>query len=169
MLSGETAAGAYPVQAVEMMHRIVLRAEAAGRQAPTDQRRRDQHRVSHARAISHAARSLAEDLKVAAVVAFTQSGRTAHLMSQDRPRAPIYAFTPSQTVYRRLALWWGVIPMIGDLPEHTEALVQKMEEKLLDCGAISRGDLLVVTGAMPFRVGLHTNFVKLHTAVPDRT
>ena len=164
MLSAETAAGAFPIQAVEMMHRIVVRAEAAAPREEID----DRHRMSHSRAISHAARSLAEDLKVAAIVAFTRTGRTAHLLSQERPRVPIYAFTRNPAVYRRLALWWGVTPILAELPSLSEALIAEMEKMLVARGAVAGGDLLVVVGALPFRQGVHANFVKLHTVGPGR-
>ena len=168
MLSGETAVGAFPVQVVEMMHRIVARAEAADRRDERDRWRGDRQYVSHAHAISLAARALAEDLKVAAIVAFTRTGRSAHLLSQSRPRAPIYAFTPEPAVYRRLALWWGVTPLLlGATAADSLALTEEMERELLGRGAVKRGGLLVVVGSLPFRRGVHTNFVKLHT-VSDR-
>ena len=164
MLSAESAVGAFPIQAVEMMHRIVVRAEAADRREELDERQR----MNHARAISYAARSLAEDLEVAAIVAFTRTGRTAQLLSQSRPRVPIYAFTQNPVVYRRLALWWGVTPIMGELATDSEALIEEMERALLARGAVAGGDLLVVVGSLPFRQGVHTNFVKLHTANPGR-
>jgi pyruvate kinase len=160
MLSGETAAGAFPIQAVEMMHRIVVRAEAA----PHDEvESRHRGPLSHAHALSRAARALAEDLRVTAIASFTRSGRTAQLLSRDRPRVPIYAFTPEAATYRRLALWWGVIPMMGRLSVNTEAVIDEMEYALVQRGAVKHGDLLVVVGSLPFRQGVHTNFVKLHT------
>ena len=163
MLSAETAAGAFPVQAVEMMHRVVVRAEAAGPRSPVDRPRVDRHRMTHAHAISHAARGLSEVLDVSAVAAFTRTGRTAELLSQDRPRVPIYAFTPDEVVYRRLALWWGVTPIWGRLATDSEGLIEEMERALLERRAVEAGDLLVVVGSLPFRQGIHTNFVKLHT------
>src|SRR5918999_485343 len=87
MLSGETAVGKHPVEAVEMMHRIVVRAEASmPREEPEDR-----GRVGQAHAICRAATGLADDLKVAAIAAFTRTGRTAQLLSTERPRVPIYA------------------------------------------------------------------------------
>ena len=163
MLSAETAAGAFPVGAVEMMHRVVVRAEAAGQHSPADAHRRDRARMTHAHAISHAARSLSESLDVSAVATFTRTGRTAQLLSQDRPRVPIYAFTPEEAVYRRLALWWGVTPIFGRLATNTETLIEEMEQILLQRRAVKSGDLLVAVGSLPFRQGIHTNFVKLHT------
>ncbi|MBI4493642.1 MAG: pyruvate kinase [Chloroflexi bacterium] len=159
MLSGETAVGHYPVEVVATMARIALAAEAA--QLPVGPR--DLPRVSLAHALSRAARSLAEDLDVPAIVAFTRTGRTAHLLSQDRPRAPILALTPDEQVYRRLALWWGVRPLACALAPHTEALVQQMEQEVLRRGLAQRGQSVVVVGAMPLEKGVHTNFVKVHT------
>ena len=160
MLSGETAVGAHPIQVVETMDRIVSRAE---RTEVRDEEDEPYVRVSHAHAISRAARSLAENLKVRAIAAFTRSGRTAELLSRDRPRAPIYAFTPNDDVYRRLALWWGVQPVHAQLPPSSEALIQQMEATLVARQAVVPGDLIVVVGSLPFRQGIHTNFVKLHT------
>jgi pyruvate kinase len=163
MLSGETAAGAFPIEAVRMMHRIVVRAESAAHREDREDPPRDRHRMSQAHAISRAARALAEDLKVAAIAAFTRSGRTGELLSQDRPRVPIYAFTPSPSIYRRLALWWGVTPIMGTQVADTDALIGEMEQILERSGAVRGGDLLVVVGSQPFRQGIHTNLVKLHT------
>ncbi|MBA2450005.1 MAG: pyruvate kinase [Chloroflexi bacterium] len=164
MLSAETAVGAFPVEAVEMMHRIVVRAEATDRPEGPELH----HRMTHAHAISHAARSLADELEVAAVIAFTRTGNTAELLSQDRPRAPIYAFTPHLSVYHRLSLWWGVTPMIAQPALDSEALVEAMEAALLERDAVKRRDLLVVVGGLPFRQGVHTNFVKLHRVAPAK-
>ena len=124
--------------------------------------------MSQARAISYAARSLAEDLKVAAIAAFTRTGRTAHLLSQYRPRVPIYAFTQNPTVYQRLALYWGVTPVLGKLPTHSEELIEEIEKTLRARSAVAGSDLLVIVGGLPFRQGFHTNFVKLHTVNSER-
>jgi pyruvate kinase len=157
MLSAESAVGQYPIEAVEVMDRIVVEAE---KQLP----RLDLHpgRVSHAHAISHAARSLAEDLQVKAIVCFTRTGRTANLLSEDRPRVPILAFTPDEAVYRRLSLRWGVTPLLCSLPASTDALIASGEKKLLECGLIAEGDNVIIVGAIPLRQGVHTNFLKLH-------
>ncbi len=168
MLSAETAAGAFPVESVEMMHRVVVRAEAAGGRGPIDERTRDRGRMTHAHAISHAARALSEALDVSAVAAFTRTGRTAELLSQDRPRVPIYAFTPEDRTYRRLALWWGVSPLFGRLATDSETLIEEMERILLDRQSVEGGSLIVAVGSLPFRQGIHTNFVKLHTVYAGR-
>lgn len=159
MLSGETAVGAYPVEAVAMMDRIAREVEAASPQRTIWGER---EAISEAHAISHAARTLAEDLSVQAIVAFTRTGRTARLLSKDRPRVPILAFTPDEKVARALALWWGVTPLLIAVEEHTDALIARMEQILLERGLAAPGERVIVVGTMPLQAGTHTNFVKLH-------
>ncbi len=82
---------------------------------------------------------------------------------------PIYAFTPTPAAYRRLALWWGVTPIMGILMAHGEPLIEEVEALLLERGAVGGGDRLVIVGALPFRRGVHANFVKLHATAPRRS
>ncbi|HEV7236404.1 MAG TPA: pyruvate kinase, partial [Ktedonobacteraceae bacterium] len=119
MLSGETAVGAYPIEAVQMMVRIALETESGNRTARQPQCKR----LTQAHAVSHAARALAEEASVQTIVVFTRSGASAHLISKDRPRTPILAYTPSERVYRQLALWWGVWPHILPMQGTTEELI----------------------------------------------
>jgi pyruvate kinase len=158
MLSGETAVGQHPVETVEMMHRIVVKAEATAWREPIE----DRGRVSHAQAICRAATGLAEDLKVSAIAAFTRTGRTGQLLSIERPRVPIYVFTSEPQVYRRLALWWGVTPILEQFSTDSDGMIREIEGSLLARQEIVPGDLVVVVGAIPFRPGAHTNFIKLH-------
>jgi pyruvate kinase len=159
MLSGETAIGKHPIETVEMMHRIVVRAESTVyRQVPEER-----GRMSHAQAICHAATGLAEDLKVAAIAAFTRTGRTGQLLSIERPQVPIYVFTSEPHVYCRLALWWGVTPILEQFSTDSDGMIREIEGSLLARQALVPGDLAVVVGALPFRPGAHTNFVKLHS------
>jgi pyruvate kinase len=157
MLSAESAIGHYPIEAVQVTDRIVLEAE---KHLPSF----DPHvgRMTHAHAVTRAARSLAEDLDVRAVVCFTRTGLTAQLLAQDRPRVPILSFTSDPSVERRLALWWGVTPFLCPLAGSTDDLIVHMERVLLDRGLIERGRNVVIVGAIPLRAGVHTNFVKLH-------
>jgi pyruvate kinase len=165
MLSAESAVGQYPIEAVQMMDRIVTEAEK--HLTRPDPRA---GRVSHAHAVARAARSLAEDLDVKAIVCFTRSGRTARLLSRDRPRVPILAFTSDRLLERRLALWWGVTPLHRSpltgaraaLSDSTDELLDYMERALLEHGMVHEGDRVVVVGAIPFRADVHTNFLKLH-------
>jgi pyruvate kinase len=158
MLSGETAIGKHPIETVETMHRIVVRAEATMLNRLPEER----GRMSHAQALCHAAAGLAEDLKVAAIAAFTRTGRTGQLLSVERPDVPIYVFTSEPAVYRQLALWWGVTPILEEFSTDSDGMIREIEGALLARQALVPGDHVVVVGALPFRPGARTNFVKVH-------
>jgi pyruvate kinase len=158
MLSAETATGAYPIEAVQMMVRIALETEAGNRTA----RMPSSQRLTQARAVSHAARALSEEASVKAIVVFTRSGNSAHLISKDRPRVPILAYTPSQRVRRQLALWWGVWPHCIELQGTTEKLITAVEQRLLEEHLVQKGEYVVIMGGMPVARRARTNFVKLH-------
>ena len=119
--------------------------------------------MGHAHAICHAATGLAEDLKATAIAAFTRTGRTGQLLSVERPSVPIYVFTSESQVYRRLALWWGVTPILEQFSTDSDGMIREIEGSLLARQAIVPGDHVVVVGALPFRPGAHTNFVKVHS------
>jgi pyruvate kinase len=158
MLSAETATGAYPIEAVQMMVRIALETEAGSRTAQQPKCQR----LTQARAVSHAARALSEEASVRAIVVFTRSGNSAHLISKDRPRVPILAYTPSERVRRQLALWWGVWPHCIELQGTTEKLVEAVEHRLLEDKLIQTGEYVVIMGGLPVASRARTNFVKLH-------
>lgn len=158
MLSGETAVGAYPVEAVEMMVRIALETEAGNRTALQPQCRR----LTQAHAVSHAARALSEETSVQSIVVFTRSGTSAHLISKDRPRTAILAYTPSERVYRQLALWWGVWPHRIEMRGTTEELIAVVEQRLQEDKLVKRGEHVVIMGGLPVASQARTNFVKLH-------
>ncbi len=158
MLSGETAAGAYPIEAVQMMVRIALETESGNRTARQPQCKR----LTQAHAVSHAARALAEEASVQAIVVFTRSGASAHLISKDRPRTPILAYTPSERVYRQLALWWGVWPHTFPMQGTTEELISVVDKRLQDDKLQKSGDHVVIMGGLPVASQARTNFVKLH-------
>src|SRR5579863_9350345 len=158
MLSGETAAGAYPVEAVQMMVRIALETEGGNHTAWQPQCKR----LTKAHAVSHAARALAEEASVQAIVVFTRSGASAHLISKDRPRTPILAFTPSEKVYHQLALWWGVWPTHIALQGTTEELITTVDHRLQNDRLIARDQYVVIMGGLPVASRARTNFVKLH-------
>ncbi len=158
MLSAETSVGAYPVEAVRMMVRIAIETEA---NYHTDAHPIHQHR-SLAQAVSHAARALAEDSHVQNIVVFTRSGISARLISSDRPRVPILAYTPSEQVYRQLALWWGVWPHRIAMQGSTENLIALVEKRLLADDLAHPGEYVVFMGGLPIASQARTNFVKLH-------
>lgn len=158
MLSAETAVGRDPVRVVETMDRIIRAAEAASAPRPPTTPARSRLRPYDA--VADAAGGLAERLDARAIVALTRTGRTAELLSRRRPRVPIYAISPHAAVCRRLALWWGVLPIELPRAATLEATLELVESELRVRGLTRAGDTLVVVGAHPFRHGVHTNFVK---------
>jgi pyruvate kinase len=160
MLSAETASGRYPVEAVEVMARIAARAEEAV--LPLEPPRRRRESVGFPEAISDAAATAAHVLKARAIVAFTQSGFSARLISQERPDVPIIALTPFVEVQRRLALSWGVSSRLIRKVETTDEMVEEIEATLLGDGTVSVNDILVIISGAPMWVTGTTNLLKLH-------
>ena len=157
MLSGETAAGAYPVESVQTMVRIALEAESAF--PPRERRRLHVDNDSHA--ISHAACHITESIDTTAIAAFTRTGFSARIVSKDRPAVPIYAFVPDEMTARTLALDWAVQPCVIDFNRSTEDLLEAVETELLARGAVRQGDAVVVVGGTPMGVSGRTNFLKI--------
>ena len=158
MLSAETSVGAFPVEAVQMMARIAVETEVSlNIGVPPIHKHR-----TLAQAVTHAARALAEATHVQAIVVFTRSGNSARLISKDRPRVPILAYTPSEHVYRQLSLWWGVWPSCISTEGTTEELIAHVEVRLQDDKLVQRGEYVVIIGGMPIASQVRTNFVKLH-------
>jgi pyruvate kinase len=164
MLSAETATGRYPAEAVEVMARIASRAEQSVlAQAPIRRRRTDAEvGVGFPEALSDAAAMAAHALDARAIVAFTQSGFSARLISHQRPDVPIIAFTPSLEVRRRLALSWGVASRLIRKVDTTEELFDQIEETMLGDGTVSVNDLIVIISGSPMWVAGTTNLMKLH-------
>jgi pyruvate kinase len=160
MLSAESATGAYPVEAVRMLDRIIRRTEAAFPPASMDRPRRGE--VSFPQAISDAAAFSVQELKGRAIVAFTQSGSTARLISQDRPPVPIIAFTPSERVRRRLALDWGVVPRVIPRLATIDEMVAAIEANLLADRTVRYNDVLIIVAGAPLWVRGTVNLLKLH-------
>lgn len=158
MLSAETATGSYPVGAVEMMVRITARAEPHVRQSPLPHGEEGMFPVVASDAACRAARSL----QAKAIVVFTESGSTARLISQDRPDVPILALTPWEETRRRMALYWGVVPLVIQRRETLEETVQEMEGLLLAEGWVKAGDTLVVISGTPMWQPGTVNAIKLH-------
>jgi len=163
MLSGETAAGKYPVQAVRTMDRIARRTEAALPFEEMMDRQRRNLSGTVTGAISHATVTSADDLGAAAIITITQSGCTAQMVSRYRPRAPIIAITPIPEVRRRLALVWGVESLAARPMEGTDQLIAEAFDVALDAGLIKPGDLVVVSAGVPAGVPGSTNMVRVHT------
>jgi pyruvate kinase len=162
MLSAETATGRYPHDAVEVMSRIAVRAEQAVRAQEPVRRRRSSEHVGFPEAVSHAAAMAANAIDARAIVAFTQSGFSARLISHERPDVPIIAFTPAAEVRRRLALSWGVSSRLIRKVETTDEMVEEIESALLGDGSVGVNDVIVIISGAPMWVTGTTNLMKLH-------
>ena len=143
MLSGETASGCYPVEAVRMMAQVAEASEPYLHDEAAPDRSREHARV--ALAVGMAAVQAAETLGASCIVAPTMSGRTARLMSNLRPRVPIYAVTPFPRVMRQQQLSWGVTPMLGDVQGDMQHVVENARAKVLERGLVAPGDIAVFT------------------------
>jgi pyruvate kinase len=160
MLSAETATGRFPVETVETMARIAERSERAMPRSPLEPLRPDGYGFPEA--IAEAAFHSARVLRAAAIVAFTQSGFTARLMSSERPDVPVFAMTPVPEVQRRLGLLWGVHARLIRKVETTEEMIDEIEAALLGDGAVRAGDVLVMISGGPMWISGTTNLLKLH-------
>lgn len=161
MLSGETANGKYPVEAVRVMERIVISTE---RERLNDcVSTGSKYAQSTADSVSHAAMQVAEELKAAAVISLTRSGSTAALVSKYRPQATIVASTPLRSTWRSLALMWGVQPILSDEHETTESAVDMVLKAIVGHGYVVEGDTIVITTGFPVYVSGTTNMLLVQT------
>jgi len=162
MLSGETANGSYPLESVQMMDSIVREAEEHidewGRTSDFPR----EVTLDDAIAITAAARELANDRKVANVAVLTQTGRTALLMSKARPRVPIMAFTPKETVYNLCSLYWGVIPAVIPFVDSLEKVAQTVDGYMQKEFKIKQGQQIVLITGFPLPAIHLPNLALLH-------
>ena len=165
MLSAETASGRYPVEAVQMMARIVMSAEA-NRHIEHSVTRAPRHSTDFDEftdALAGAANYAAEQLDAKYIVVFTQTGFAARLMSKFRPKAPIVALTPSSWVARRMNILWGVQPFVlKDVGEFHEQIVDRVDEFLLAKDIVRPGDRLVILMGSPLYQRAKTNLLRVH-------
>jgi pyruvate kinase len=159
MLSGETAAGDYPVEAVSTMVRIALETERSF--PPVRDRRRSLNITNDSQAISQAAISITESIDVRAIAAFTRTGFSARMVSKDRPTVPVYAFVPDERIARRLSLDWAVQPCVLDFGRSTDDLLAAVEERLLSLRAVYHGQAVVLVGGTPLGEAGRTNLLKI--------
>lgn len=164
MLSGETAAGAYPVEAVRTMARIAERTEQDIDYTREFKPRKLAERPDVTSAISHATCTTAMDLKAAAIVAVTKSGRTVGRISKYRPSCQVIGCTTDQRVYRQLNLLWGVIPVRMEEEDTAEKLFDHAVEVAERKGLIARGELAVITAGVPLGFSGTTNMIKVQVA-----
>ena len=163
MLSGETAAGKYPVESVETMARIANRTEEAldFETILEDFPPLMEHNVTDA--ISFSTCYTAQILNVSAIITSTQSGYTARMVSKFRPRAPIFAVTPKEKVANQLALTWGVYPLMAPPMNNTDDMFEAAVEVCLKAGYVQKGEMIVITAGIPVGVAGTTNLLRVHT------
>jgi pyruvate kinase len=164
MLSGETAAGKYPMEAVRMMDAIVTQAEEHLAQwgrwggVPDPGSCEDDTYYT-----TRAADALARDRNVAALAAFTETGLTARMLAKHRPRTPILAFTPYSETYQRLNLFWGVTPYLIPRADSIDEMLRIVEQKMLEASPIEAGQQVVLVCGYPIAANRPANLAMLHT------
>jgi len=164
MLSGETAVGAYPFDAVKTMGRVAECAERDMDYERAYSERRDLYGTeSVTDAIAEAVATVAHDREAKAILCSTSSGRTARMVSRFRPRCPVLAGTTSPESYRQLALSWGVVPMLVPFPSDTDEMIANTVEAAVQGDLVSEGDFVVMTAGTPIGVPGSTNLIKAHT------
>ncbi len=160
MLSGETAAGAYPVQSVDAMARIVAQAETHIEYIQTID---DFEIETTAEALSHSAATLAKDLNASAIVVCTRTGGTARKVSRFRPNINIIGITTDIHAYRQLALSWGVLPAITDEYSSIDILFYFAKQIALKSGLVKKGETIVITGGTPNGKSGNSNLINVET------
>jgi pyruvate kinase len=162
MLSGETASGRYPVEAVQTMDRIAFRAENSLKYTDIFRERIEETDVSIPDSISQAVVHTTWTLKSSAIITSTESGRTARMVSKYRPQAPIVAVTTHDKVLRKLCLVWGVYPILGRPVTTTDEMLQSAIAASLESGVVRHGDSVVITAGVPVGQSGTTNIMKVH-------
>ena len=160
MLSGETAAGAYPVQSVYAMAKIVEQAETHTEYIQTIQNFEIQ---TTAEALSHSAATLAKDLNASAIVVCTRTGATARKVSRFRPNINIIGITTDIHAYRKLALSWGVLPAMADEYSSVDILFYFAKQTALKSGLVKKGDTIVITGGTPNGKSGNSSLINVET------
>ena len=162
MLSGETAAGLYPVQAVAAMARIAEQAESKQQFIQTIDESRYRIR-GIADALSHSACTLARDVKAKAIVVCTRTGGTAKMVSRFRPMIDIIGMTTDERSYRKLALSWGVMPVMSEEYNSVDVLFHFAKCAARDSGLVQKGDTIVITGGTPNGKSGNSNLINIET------
>jgi pyruvate kinase len=162
MLSGETAAGKYPIEAVRTMARIALTTEAAIDYGYALRERRQPGDPDITNAISHACCTTALDLNASAIVTVTKSGFTARMLSKYRPQSPIVACVMDEQVRRQLNLAWGVTPFKIEKKDNTDELFEIAVNCAENAGIVRQGEVVVITAGIPLGISGTTNMIKVH-------
>lgn len=163
MLSGETAAGKYPVEAVKMMSSIALTTEESLDYHELLRKTSELSQLNTTNAIGKATCNTAEDLGATAIITATSSGYTSKAISKFRPKAPIIAVTTKESSMRKLALEWGVYPLMSQQSYSADDIIDNSVNAALKNGYANEGDLVVITTGLPVGLSGTTNMIKVHT------
>lgn len=162
MLSGETASGRFPLAAVQMMDRIVREAEAGPPSALHARITPPSRPAPFNLVTASAACEAAEAAGAVAICCFTLRGETARLLAHFRPRVPIVAFSPDQSIRRRLALYWGVLPKVMEPVKNADLMAEIVSDRLLEEKLVKPGDRVVLVHGSPLGLPGQTNSIRLH-------
>ncbi|WP_096189704.1 pyruvate kinase [Evansella halocellulosilytica] len=162
MLSGETAAGSYPVESVQTMNNIAVKTETALKYEDMLRKQSRESEQTITDAISQSVSHTAMNLNAGAIITATESGHTARMISKYRPQSPIVAITSNERVYRTLALTWGVHPQVGPKATTTDEMLQLSVEESLKTKLVNHGDLVVISAGVPVGEKGTTNLMKVH-------
>lgn len=163
MLSSETASGKYPVEAVEVMDRIIRAAEAHQLEKGWLGFHALGKNLTFTDAVCDAACYAALETNAKLIACFTQSGKTAALLAKYRPAMAIAAFSPFESAVRQMAMLWGVEPYVMEIPDNIDRLIASLERRLLLEGVAQKGDTVVIVCGAPLDLPGRTNLLKLHT------
>ncbi len=161
MLSGETAAGKYPIEAVKTMSRIAIRTEETLDYKVVNSYNKNSAEITVTDAISHATCTTAMDLEAKAIITSTSSGYTTRMVSKFRPEAPIIAATQDEKVMRRLSLIWGTYPVMSGFAENTDEVVEESISATMKAGFVNPGDVVVITAGVPVGKTGKTNLIRV--------
>jgi len=161
MLSGETAAGKYPLEAVQTMEKIARTIEATLADQIGEERVQGTTNITTTDAIGYASCGLAKSLAAKAIITATESGSTARKVAKYRPNADIIAVTGKERTLRKLLLVWGVTPILGKVVNNTDDMLQEAIQRSVDAGLVRDGDLVILTAGVPVGISGTTNLIKV--------
>ncbi len=164
MLSGETAAGDYPVEALQTMVKIAVRTEQDINFSEQMKKRDVLTNPDITNAIAHATCTTAMDLNASAIITVSNSGRTAQMVSKYRPSCPIIGCSVDKGVCRKLNMSWGVTPVLVELKDNSDELFDHAVDRTEQAGLITQGEIVVITAGVPLGVSGTTNMIKVHVA-----
>lgn len=164
MLSGETAAGDYPVEALQTMVKIASRTEQDINYMSQLKKRSILTNPDITNAIAHATCTTAMDLNASAIITVSNSGRTARMVSKYRPACPIIGCSVNKDVCRKMSLSWGVTPLLVELKHNSDELFDHAVDKAEEMGLIKQGEIVVLTAGVPLGISGTTNMIKVHVA-----